>query len=262
MEISITSNFPQLQRKIDALGKQMAFATAVALTRTGQDVRDEERREMGRVFDRPTRYTLNSLYLQPATKAKLEARVWVKDSERPTHYILPEIYGGPRTQKRFEELLRQSGILTDTERTVPGAGARIDANGNMERSQLTQILSQLRTFNTSGFDANATSSRRSRGKRRDARYFYARQGETRLGGGAWSGGLKSQHLRTGIYVALLGGQVVLPVLLFVKGARYRKRLDFFGVAKRVIAKKFESNFAREYAKALATARWGLAGSPP
>ena len=52
------------------------------------------------MFDRPTRYTQNSLFLQPATKQKREARVWVKDTERPDHYLLPQINGGNRPLKR------------------------------------------------------------------------------------------------------------------------------------------------------------------
>jgi hypothetical protein len=254
MQIDVKDGLIGLQRKLDTLSRQTRFATAVTLTRVAQDVRAAERQEMQRVFDRPTRYTLNSLYVSPATKTRLEARVWVKDSERPSHYLLPEIYGGPRANKRFEDLLRQANILRGGERTVPGEGAKIDANGNMARSQIVQILSQLQAFNTSGFDANATGSRKSKAKRAAVRYFYAREGESRQGRGSWKHGEKAQHLRSGIYVAT-GGQV-RPVLVFVKGAKYKTRFRFFEVAQRTVRAKFDGHFARAYADAMRTAKWG------
>ncbi len=256
MQLSIQNNFPRIKAKIDALGKQARFATAVALTRTAQDVRVGLQKEMARAFDRPTRFTLNSLFLKPATKALLEATVWVKDTERPKHYLHPEIDGGPRPQKRFEDLLRQRGILGPNERTVPGKGAKLDSFGNMGRGQIVQILSQLQAFNLSGFDANATNSKRSRAKRAAVKYFYARKGEARQGGGSWKRGEKVQHLTSGIYAKTSKG--ITPVLIFVNRAQYKQRFRFYQVARKMAGDRFEANFAIEYQKALRTARWGSA----
>lgn len=253
MQYSVTNNFPIIAAKLDTLGKQSRFATAVAMTGTAQDVRAAEQQEMQRVFDRPTRYTLNSLYVQTATKTRLEARVWVKDSERPTHYLLPEIEGGGRAQKRFEDLLRQRGFLASGERTVPGAGAKIDAFGNMARSQIVQILSQLQAFNLAGASQNATNSTRSKAKRASVAYFYARKGETRQGRGSWKSGIKVQHLPTGIYAKTPSG--IVPVLIFVTHAAYRQRLRFYDVANKAIVQRFPQRFHDAYAKALATAKW-------
>lgn len=252
MQLTITNNLERVAAKLGVLEKQATFATAVALTRTARDIQVAIRDEMQQVFDRPTRFTLNSLFLRPATKVKLEARVWVKDSERPSHYIKPEIEGGARPQKRFEELLRQRGILAPDERVVPGQGAKLDAFGNMGRGQIVQILSQLRAFNLSGSMQNATNSRRSRAKRAQVQYFYAIKGRT-MDFGRNKG--RAQHLQSGVYAKTADGRIV-PVMLFVRSAVYQKRLPFFATGRRVFDRNFERHFETEYRKALATAKWG------
>jgi len=253
--VSVQTNFPAVAAKLDALGKQGRYACAVALTRTAQDVKADLVKEMARVFDRPTRFTLNSLYLKPAKKDDLTARVWLKDEYgTQPNYLLPQIEGGSRPQKRFEDLLRQRGILSSTERTVPGGGAKLDAFGNMSRGQIVQILSQLGAFNLAGASQNATGSKRSRAKRAVGSYFVARRGEARTGRGAWKQGLKVQHLPSGIYIKTTDG--IKPVLLFVSSVKYRIRLQFALVALTTVERAFPGHFAREYATALRTARWG------
>lgn len=258
MQISIKTNFPAIQAKIEALGKQTRYAAAVALTKTAQDVRTDLQVEMTRVFDRPTRFTLNSLYLSRATRDNLTARVWLKDGfGTKAHYLIPQIEGGSRPQKRFEELLRQRGVLASAERTVPAAGAKLDSYGNMSRGQIVQILSQVGAFNLAGASQNATGSRRSRAKRSAVSYFVARHGESRQGLGAWKRGEKSQHLASGIYMKSSRGSIV-PVLIFVKGVRYNVRLRFQAVALKTVDRVFAAHFTREYDIALRTAQWNVA----
>lgn len=254
--MSIKTNFPQVQAKLSALGKQGRYAAAVALTRTAQDVQTDLRKEMSKVFDRPTRFTLNSLYLKRATKVTLTARVWLKDDfGTRAHYLMPQIEGGSRPQKRFEQLLRQRGMLADGERAVPGAGARLDAHGNMSRGQIVQIISQLGGFNLAGSNQNATDSKRSKRKRSQVSYFYARRGESRSGRGSWKHGAKVQHLPTGIYARTATGSIT-PVLIFVRTVKYRIRFHFTSVAVATVGRAFPRHFAREYATALRTAKWG------
>ena len=99
----------EVQRMLLRAGDQLPFALALALTRTVEQVKLEERQEMRRVFRNPIPYTLNSLYIKPATKSRLEARCWVKNDAGKgtpaTKYLLPEVYGGARNVKRFEALM-------------------------------------------------------------------------------------------------------------------------------------------------------------
>lgn len=225
MRFDVRDNFSEVKRALAQQQKQIAFATAVALTKTAQDVRAAERREMERVFDKPTRYTLNSLYIKPATKQSLTAVVWLKDdTSKGTpagKYLLPQIEGGTRVPKRFEEWLQRAGHLASGWFAVPGQGARLNAHGNMSAGQITQILSALQAHP----DVYARSTKNSKKRNpRQAEYFASKGGH--LPYGVW------QRTRTG----------VKPVLIFVKQVSYKKRLDFFGVARKVIDARFEHHW--------------------
>lgn len=258
MQFDVRDNFPEIKRLLKDQQGQMPFAIALTLTRTAQDVKKAEEAEMRAVFHMPTPFTMRSLYLKTATKATLTARVWVKDSDRPTHYLLPQIEGGARPLKRFEQLLVQRGLMRSGERTVPGAGAKLDAYGNMSRGQIVKILSQLQAFNTAGFDANATSSKRSRAKRAREAYFVSTgKGTHPYGGHSWSKGRMKQELARGVWVrrphgAL--GSTVAPVLLFVSRAAYRVRFRFDDVANSTVKRVLPGHLRTAVAQALATAR--------
>jgi len=258
MRIDVRDNFPEVKRALAEQQAQMPFALALALTRTGQDVRAAEKAEITSVFDRPTRYTLNSLFLQPATKQKLEARVWVKDTERPDHYLLPQINGGNRPLKRFEQLLVQRGLMRSSERAVPGSAAKLDGYGNMGRGQIVKILSQLQAFNLAGSTANASSSKRSKAKRAGAVYFVSTgPGTHPYGRHSWSKGRMAQTLPRGVWVrkpdAVMGSKVS-PVLLFVSRATYRSRWRFTEVAEATVQRVFPGHINAALAQALSTAR--------
>lgn len=257
MQITVTDNFPDVKRMLGEQQGQMPFALALAITRTAQDVQKAERDEMGSVFDRPTRYTLNSLFLKRATKQTLEARVWLKDYYEP-NFLLPQIEGGARRQKRFEQLLVQRGAMASGERAVPGEGASLDTYGNMSRGQIVKILSQVKAFNLAGANQNASGSKRSKARRSREEYFISTgKGAHPRGRGAWKGGQHAQHLPRGIWVRTsfgAWGTAVKPVLLFVSRATYRVRFRFFDVANTTVARVLPGHIQSAVAHALNTAR--------
>lgn len=195
--------------------RQLPFATALALTRTANKVERAEVAEMVRVFDRPTRFTLNSLFVRPARKSRLEARVWVKDyaskAEAPTRWLLPEVEGGARNQKRSEKLLGARGILSPGRFLMPGSDMPLDGSGNISRGRIQKVLSGLGAQGDK--HANSTDSKRSAGNR--SRFFVMGRGANALGIAerTGKGGLKW-------------------MLAFGKGPTYRDRFDFYGVADR------------------------------
>ena len=259
MRLQIHTNGAAVAGMLQEAQRQARYAAAVALNRVSADIVRAERDEMRAVFDRPTRWTLNSLRTRGATKVDLVAEVYIGETtDSRQHYLVPEVHGGRRVHKRFEELLHRRGILYRDEIAVPGDAATLDAYGNIRSREIIRILSQLKAFNLSGFDANATNSRRSKAKRKTKRYFFARQRETRTGGGAWKSGEKVQHLPSGIYLEDRadkdGGGFLKPILMFVKRANYRPRFHFYDVAKRIVDERFPMHFEREFAKAMATAR--------
>ena len=258
MNIDVRDNFAEVSRSLGGQQKQMPFALSLAINRTLPDVRGAEQDAMRSTFDRPTRFTLNSLFIKPSTKVTLTGSVWVKDTERPDHYLLPQINGGNRPLKRFEQLLVQRGLMRASERAVPGEGAQLDGYGNMGRGQIVKILSQLQAFNLAGSTANASGSKRSKAKRVRAAYFVSTgPGTHPYGRHSWSKGRMAQTLARGVWVrkpdAVMGSKVS-PVLLFVSRATYRARWQFVDVANTAVQRNFPRHADAAVAQALRTAR--------
>ena len=230
--------------------KQIDFATRVALTRTAQKAAVAEVKEMRDVFRNPTPYTLSSVYVKPATKARLEATVMLKDEATKAvpaaKFLRAQIDGGQRVQKRFERALQAVGAMPDGYRAVPGAGARKDAYGNMSGGQIVQILAFFRAFPEMGYKANMTD----KGRARLARGSKRQQGYT------YFVGHPGDRLPLGIYqrVSFARGTAVRPVLLFVRSAVYEERFDFKYVAELTVATEFANEFAKAFIEAERTAR--------
>lgn len=236
MRISVKHDFDRVGASITAdLKRRLPLAAAKALTFTAERVRTAEIAEMRKVFDRPTTFTLNALRLKSATPQNLEAVVWVKDEAGKgtpaINFLGPHIFGGIRRHKRMESALRSAGILTRSEYAVPGAAVKLDRFGNVRAGEVVRILSQLRIQRSAGFE-----SRMSRGAgkaravaRAGGQYVVASPGRGRHPRGIW------KRLKRG---------GIEPIFIFVRGVRYRKRFDFFGVANRVARAEFPALFRR------------------
>lgn len=262
MKITVNHTFDRLAASLKGLESQIPFATAVALTRTAQDARANVRTEFKQIFDRPTPYTMNSVFVRGATKTRQYAELWLKGWPERSHYLEPQIKGGPRPLKRFENVLAQAGYMTRSERAVPAGGAQLDRFGNVSRGQIVKVISQLRAHNLAGSDQNATNSRRSRAKRATEQYFASKGPGTAYGKRSWKNGLKSQHLPRGIYVrrVFAWGTSVKPVFLFVDGANYRARLHLVKIVERTLQTRFPAHFDAAIRQASGTAWFKRQGS--
>lgn len=219
--------------------RRLNAAAATALTRVVVDVHKAERAELARAIDRPTPHTIAAMRYVPASAAKPEA--WVGfDVQRVTdirgqtlsftrgetpasRYMLPQVAGGNRVAKRFERLLQAAGLLPAGWFAVPGAGARLDAYGNVSRGQVIQVLSQLRITGTAGYTRNMSD---------DARKQIAAQ---RKAGGRFFVVRPGGRVAPGVYQREFTGRNITPIFIFVSKATYRARFDFYGVARRVVA---------------------------
>ena len=211
----------ELRAKLAAFSdRRFNAAIATAMSRTAVIVRDKMRAQMAQELDRPTPYTLNSLYTVPATAEKLQALVRFKDDRAvssgtpATYYMLPNVEGGKRRVKGLERNLHIVGILPSDWLVVPGQGAVIDSYGNMSRGQIIQILSQLRITILAGSTRNMRWDKNSIAAQRKAggRYFVIPPGG---------------RTQPGIYQREFVGKNITPVAIFVKGATYRKRFRFY-----------------------------------
>ncbi|MFA5517382.1 MAG: hypothetical protein WDA20_13980 [Desulfuromonadales bacterium] len=237
--------FDREMRFLDQLGKQATFVLAKTLTNTGQMVKKEVTDEMRKVFDRPTPYALRSLYLSPATKTRLETKVWFNEfggkGTPATKFMAPQVYGGIRGLKRSEKLLQRVGILPPGMVWVPGRGARLDAYGNISPGQITQILSVLSAHREVGFKANITS--RSRRTNRKPRDYFATSGR----------GDGPNPLPAGVWEKRRDGGVK-PILIFVRQSSYRPRLPFHQIAEATVRANFSRLFHQNMDQAMRSIR--------
>ena len=250
LTIDVSKAVSDLGSQLDRLTReQIPFAASVALNNTADKILEREHHEMRDVFDRPTPWTLGSLFVKRSSKANLEAQVGLKDFAGKgipaTKFLPPQIIGGGRRLKRFEKALRAAGHLPEDFRAVPGSGAQLDAYGNIKPSQIVQIISFFRAFPEAGYRANMTDKKRNRLARgtrskRGFTYFIGRPGG-RAPLGVW------QRVQFG------WGTAVKPVLIFVRHAQYRAIFDFEFVARTTAEREFPIEFARSFEAAVRTA---------
>jgi hypothetical protein len=217
-------------------------ALADALNHQANQAAQALRGALPDAFDRPTPWTLNStriLYARPS--AEPEAAVWVKDESGGKNpfsaedYLMPQVEGGERITRRSEKYLREAGILPAGKFVVPGAGARLDAYGNMQRGHMMQILSGLSALTRDGSDHSASDSRRSQRKGHARAFFVLKRGKTPIG------------------IAERRGKGVAVVLAFVRQPHYRERFKFYDIVRRVAENDsgLEANIDKAIADALA-----------
>ncbi len=221
--------------------KQIPFATAKALTKTAQQAKLDIVANMKTVFDRPTPYTLNSLYIKPATKTDLESEVFIKnDSTTGTpasKYLAPEVYGGGRNMKRGEKALINKGLLPSGSYLVPGQGLKLNQYGNITSGMMIKILSGV----------SATT---------DRYQYQTKRSIKRQGANAGSYFVVSEpggRLPLGVYQRLSEGHVA-PLLIAISAPHYRERLSFFKLARETYQRVFNATFNKALADAIATAR--------
>lgn len=259
MEI-VLEGIQELMQDLTELEKrQLPFALSKAINDTATQIRKDETQEMERALDRPTKYTLGSLYVQRSDKRNLTATVGFKDKSSAgkgnpaSNYISPQILGGNRGVKRFESALIRAGVLPKGMYVTPGAGVTLDAHGNIPSALIVQILSYFRAFGEQGYSANITEQKKAAMKKgikgQDGYAYFVSRGK-----GDWFG--RYQHLPPGIYrrTHFHGGSSIKPIFMFVGTPTYSDIYDFFGVAQRTVARDFDYYFAQAWEYALRTAR--------
>ncbi|MBL8360711.1 MAG: hypothetical protein JNN18_09485 [Rubrivivax sp.] len=214
--------------------RRMAAAVATAITRTAVETREGVKAKMQSIFDRPTAYTLGGVASTTATAAKPEAEVFIKDRStgggRPAStFLAAQVRGGARKAKGFERLLQGKGLMPDGWRAVPGAGAKLDQYGNLDRTQLGQILSQLRVSSRVkglGAGSKGIAAQRKAG----GRFFAVLPGR--------------KGARPGIYQREFAGKSITPVLIFVPSAVYSAQFPFAQIAAEIARQRIGPNVER------------------
>lgn len=231
MKISVTSNIGDVLRQFQAQQKQVAFATAVALTRTANVIKAALPAELDRVFDRPTAFTKRGIYLKAARRDALTAEVGFMT--RQASYLRLQLAGGTRAPTA-------RGIR------LPG-NIELNAFGNIPRG-LTDKLKAAAKDGTLGAAVMRRLGVAAKDRRKGAAPISLFYGKPT--GARWA------DAPMGIYRRIPGkpGKLV-PVIVFEDTpARYKKRLDLERFAKPIVDREFQAQFDRALRDALATAR--------
>jgi hypothetical protein len=262
MKLTIDVNTEAVKRAMAEAASQVPYALSVAINKAADRAKEAVKQEMPRVFDRPTPWVINSLRLKRSTKTKLTAEVAFKDINSALSartMIEPHVDAGTRNFKAFEVRLLRVGLLPKGYNAVPGAAARLDANGNMSRGQISQLLNVLGAYFELGYNkADArTKARLKAGNQKKNQYGFAYWVNPVAGQG------RAKHLPPGVYqrVYTAFGTSLKPVLIFVRRAQYKKRLNFYGITKRVFDAEFHAAFEESFAQAKRTALLKNQGSP-
>jgi hypothetical protein len=224
--------------------QQIEIAAQRALLKTAQAIQAAEQTEMGRVFDRPTRWTLGAMKVRVDSKFAVTVGILDPDGfyKRAQNYLSTQVDGGTRRLKAMEVALQRRGIMPTGWVAVPGSGAEQDQYGNVAVGQLRQILSW---FDAAERWAGSTQNMGEKGRakrrkgtrsKRGFEYFHVYPGRSHQG--------HRQALHPGIYkrTSFVFGKAIKPVLLFVRAAGYKPRFGFEQVAIDTYEREFPAQF--------------------
>ena len=231
MKIQITG-IKEISSKLDDIAqKRMAIATVAAIKDTAFQMQAGLKEEMRKVFDRPTPWALGTVRVDITEAKKTTQTAWVgldyEGGKTANLWETPafaphEVQGGNRGIKPSERQLRAAGILPEGYSIAPARDAWLDQYGNIPGPQMVQILSSVKAFGEIGYLMNRTG--KSRGKQKN-RYFVRYVAGRPIG--IWE--------RLDKYNAS-------AVIIFIRRPTYKKRFDFYGVARRIALTNFERNW--------------------
>ncbi len=238
--IKVEINSKQVMRMLASFPKEAGRAVEIALDKTAYDIRDGIKDKMRKVFDSPTRYTLNSLKVKRTQNHNMQASVWFKAPERmEDHYLVPQVEGGVRKLKGFERALAHHKF-------VPGDAARMTKAGNVSTALIRKAIKDKK---------NRDYVRLYKGSKKGALPpgIYQRAAIKGRGfRGSKSTARTSQRGRKrGKFFSSVVGRGLKPILII---GRQRKPvvplLPFYQVANKVYDRTFRKHFNREFERLL------------
>lgn len=227
----------RLRKQFGDIGNQLPYAISVAINQTAKDIQKAQRRHISGVFESPSSFTKNALFVRRGTKSNPTAIVGFKQVQ--SRYLGVYEQGGGRRYKRFEARLFYAGIIRRGEYVVPSSDD--DRLGSITRGTLTQILSQVKALR----EGSATDSARSRrSRRRSGSIFVTRRTDANAG---------RLGLPDGIWRRRNG--IIEPLFWIIdKRPQYDSRLQFKDNATRVFNQKIARNLATTFRQVIAGRR--------
>ena len=191
------SGLKELQAELAGFSeRRLRAAAATGLTRTANRMAVEWQKEIDTKIDQPTVFTKKAVRVEKARADKLTAKVALKDVNRSgglsqNEYLQQHELGGSRLVKKFERALIASGAMPQGYITVPGKGADRNGYGNVPRSIIIAVISQLGTDFSVGYQQTISKDAAKRAKsqaRHGKRYFVMPVGNGRVSPGVYTRG--------------------------------------------------------------------------
>jgi hypothetical protein len=139
------------------IGKQLPFATSLALNNTAFDVRKSLNDGTRGVFHSPVRFTQTAFLVQKSKKRELIALVFAQDKQGKdrARYLRFGIAGGQRPQKGmdvfFERGVPNDGTIPNGAYFMPTSLVKINSAGNVTQATLKRITKGLNSEPRGGF---------------------------------------------------------------------------------------------------------------
>lgn len=124
------ANLKELSTKLQAIRKQLPFATAQALTNVARKIETAEKMAFRRHLENPTPFTVNSVRSSGARTSNLTAKVFVMDTA--SAYLEPFEFGGQH-KLNGRALLNPKSI-------------KLNKYGNLPRNKLSQLKAKPDVF--------------------------------------------------------------------------------------------------------------------
>ena len=222
-DISVRANVKEITKSLSALAyKQVAFATAQALTALAKEVQADEIQNIAATFKKPKPFTQKSVGVRGARKDALEATVFVRPIA--AKYLSPYEDGG-------------SHVLSGRALFNP-KNIKLDQYGQLPRKVLDRLKARKDVFigpvKTKSGIVNGVWQRA---------YFRpkgAQRGRSHQGGEVKRGANTTGHLKL--------------LIRFGDSLTVNKRLNYRSRAKALVDRRFNAVFGEAMAKALASAR--------
>lgn len=221
------------------LQKKMPSIAARTLTALAYDAKKEVEGWLPKVLDKPTPYTMRSLFVFPAEKNDLRAAVAFKhesgrmprtmmDSVEASRSMRVQVFGGARRYKESEKTLLFNGITSQGRAyLIPAKGAKRDAYGNVPGSFMNRVLFQgVKRGSASQGYHRPLNNRGQHEAKRKGQYFVMRKG----------------GVARGIYQNMGKNQAPMPVFLFAEKAQYKRRLPFYSIVQSVVDRRWRQRF--------------------
>lgn len=263
MKIEITADSVPVQKYFDNLANyHLPYARFQMVNALAFAVKEETTSVMKSVFDRPTKWTLESIFIRKARyldwkdKKEVSAIVEVTDYKGQDKYIGHFFTGEDRAFKRFEARLKYANILPPGMWAVPGKAMPLDQYGNANRAILTQILRYLQSFTFVGDTQNMKEKAKERFRNKQSKASMGAGFEMVVSKGKGTRGPrgKIQNLAPGIYFRyqFASGSSLKPMIMFVRKKRgYQRKIFLDQIGDQVIKEKGNALLGQELAKAIA-----------